>query len=222
MGESRQFTKIERLLKQTLALCEPEHIYRGTISEFDTVDSVPKERLVKGMLVDGTEGIRRVYFETLGQGKSSIDSSLLNVGDPVIVVGRQNPLRETATFPPLIILPEKQTILFSQQPDNPKKSGPGESVLFVLFCPIIALSVLVFTLYPYAFPIISWALYELLVLLDVALGALFIGIVWYQTFVRRARVITFDGASWTNVVDFIKHRLPEEFSQIFGQSSAVL
>lgn len=227
MGESRQFTKIERLLEQILALCEPEHVYQGTISEFDTVGSVPKERLVKGMFVDGKEGIRRVYFEVSGPGKSNIKTSLLNLGDSVIIVGKQNPLRETATFPLLVILPERQTILISQQLNDPRKGDPGDIALFVLFCitAVLCVPLVLTTPFPsisqYLIPI-SLTLWMQIALLCVVLEVPIFGIIWYQMYLRRARTIRFDRDSWTNVVDFIKHRLPEEFSQIFDQSPSAL
>ena len=216
MGESGQLKKIERLLEQILTQLEPEHIYRGTIFEFDTVGPVPKERLVKGMLVDRKEGIRRVYFEASGTSNPRLNSSVLDVGDSVIVVGKQNPLRETTTFPLLIILPERQTILISQQLDDPRKRNPGENALGVLYCILLVLGVPGYLLGPYFFPMYLNLWIEI-ILLYVALGVLFLGIVWYQKYIRRARTIHFDRESWTIILNFVKHRLPVETSHIFAQ-----
>lgn len=213
MGESGQLKKIERLLEQILTQWEPEHIYRGTIFEFDTVGPVPKERLVKGMLVDRKEGIRRVYFEALGTSKPRLNSSVMDVGDSVIVVGKQNPLRETTTFPLLIILPEKQIILLSQQLGDPRMKDPGENALAVLYCILIVLGVPVY-LTPYLLPI-SWFLWGQMTLLCVVLTVLFFGIVRYQKYLRRARTIHFDRDSYSIIMDFIKHRLPDEHAQVF-------
>jgi len=216
LGESNQLTKIKRLLEQILTQCDSEHIYSGTIFEFDTVGFVPKERLEKGMLVDRKEGIRRVYFEASGTSKSNIKTSLLNVGDPVIVVGRKNPLRETTTFPLLLILPERQTILISQQLNDPRRGDPGENALGVLYCILLVLGVPGYLLGPYFFPMYLNLWIEI-ILLYMALGILFFGIVWYQKYIRRARTIHFDSDSWTNIVPLLKNHLPVEASYIFDQ-----
>ena len=154
MGDGRQFTRLQRSLEKILTQCDQDHIYRGTIFEFETVGTVPRERLVKGMLIDRKEGMRRVSFQEAFSNNPQIRTSILNVGNPVIIVGTQSSLRENTTFPHLIMLPEEQTLLISQRAYDPREHEPGESALAVLYCILAVLSVPLYFMSPFLFPIL--------------------------------------------------------------------
>lgn len=160
--------------------------------------------------------MRRVLFQEDLSNNSQIPSSSLSIGDPVIVVGRQNSLRADTTLPLLILLPEKQTLLVSERPATTHESGPSESVLVILYCIIAVLSVPIYFWSFIFFPVLS-QLREQVTIFYIAVFLLFFGILGYQLYTRRARTIHFDRESWTGIVSLIKNRLPVEVSNIFDQ-----
>lgn len=218
MGTATTIESIWKNIECLLDKSEIDHVFKGTIFKLDTLNSGsnPKERLVQGMLVDRKAGMRRVLFQEDLSNNSQIPSSSLSIGDPVIVVGRQNSLRADTTLPLLILLPEKQTLLVSERPATTHESGPSESVLVILYCIIAVLSVPIYFWSFIFFPVLS-QLREQVTIFYIAVFLLFFGILGYQLYTRRARTIHFDRESWTGIVSLIKNRLPVEVSNIFDQ-----
>lgn len=202
--------KIEYFLDK----CEVNHVFKGTLYKFDTLGSGPKEHKVKGMLVEREEGMRRVFFQEDLSDESQINSSTLSIGDPVIVVGRQNSLEEDTTLPLFILLPEKQSLLVSEKPTTSRESNLGESILAVPFCIIVILSVPLYFWNFIFFPVLPQLL-EQVTIFYIALSLLFFGILGYQIYTRRAQTIHFDRESWIAIVSLIKNHLPVEVSSIF-------
>jgi len=202
LGESLTTVKIQKKLERTLDRCEVEHVFNGTIFEFDTVGSVPKERLAKGMLVYRREGIRRVIFsDTLG-GNCMVNTSLLNIGDSVIILGKQHRQRETATFPMLIMHPETQTLLFSREPET-NQWGASDTALSIVY--VIGLIIIALT-YVIQFLSTNWYYWILLDVAGVVMLSFFFAIVMYQRYLRRERVVHFDSQGWKYVVNVINER----------------
>ncbi len=206
MGESSQIEKMLKKIERTLDKCETEHIFRGTIFEFDTVGSVPKERLIKGILVDGKEGMRRVdYSDSLG-GQSIVNASSLNVGDPVVILGAQHPQRVTATLPLLIVHPREQTLLFAREPESHQWGGVGDTVQAALWVILgfISASIVLISLLPTFWN--YWVLLFTLCIAAVAMLFLIFGIEQYRHHTQRARAVCFDLQGWEHVVNIINSR----------------
>jgi hypothetical protein len=202
MGNSLPTTSIQKKLERMLDLCTADHVFKGTIFEFDTVGSVPKERLTKGMFVDRREGMRRViFYDTVG-GTCMVNTLLLNIGDSVIILGKQHRQRETATFPMLIMHSETQTLLFSREPETNQWSASDTalSIVYVIGLFIIAITYLI------QFLSTNWFHWILLDVAAVVIFLVFFVIVMYQRYLRRERVVHFDSQGWEHVVNIINNR----------------
>lgn len=208
MGEWGAFWKMQELLEQPLAQCEAEHIFQGAISEFETVGPVPKDRLTKGMLVDGDNRLHHVNFSLSLREGSGVNTSHLNVGESVIILGKQHSLRNTATFPILIMLPEKRKILLSRTPDDNRWGAPGDTIiaiLYILGCAIGSIGIFGPFFLPMDFA--YWGAIGIIALVSLLL---FFGIIRYQNYTRRDRVLSFNSDEWNNVMVFMRNRLPVE------------
>jgi hypothetical protein len=132
LGESQVLKKFQRLLDQ----CEEEHVLRGTIIEFDTLDYVPKERHLKGMIVSSKAVNHRVDF-SLGAAKYIEDASALKIGDEIIIMRKVHPHGPNNILPVVIIVPEKKLVLLSRERESYRSEGWAENAIIV--CLILAL-----------------------------------------------------------------------------------
>jgi hypothetical protein len=110
MGDSKVIKKFLRLLEE----CEDDHIYQGTILEIIKVDYVPKERYATGIIVTGKTGIHRVEFAS-GHKKYIEDIASFNIGDEVLILGKENHLRPNTTLPSIILIPEEEAVVLSKE-----------------------------------------------------------------------------------------------------------
>jgi hypothetical protein len=139
MGNSFTSKRIKKKLQRMLFGCEERHIFKGLLIEFDTVGPVPKERLVKGMMVDTPDGERLVNFCPSVESTSVVPLLSLDVGDIVVVFGTKDEHKKNATFPHLIALPEEHTLLVPEAPlQSPSYSSDKTMALFygiiTVFC----------------------------------------------------------------------------------------
>lgn len=202
MGESSQSQKITRKLEQYLDQCDVEHVFKGHVFGFDVVGSDTEERIIKGMLIDRKEGIRRVNFSSSETSTASMVSSTLRVGDSVTIIGIQHPQSPTATLPLVITFPDEQTLLFAKEPESIWWSRQNSSVyagLYFLFLILCALYWLV-SFSP------DYSSYSGLVgMTVVAMFLLFIGIGMYRNRIGRVRVIRFDSEGWGHVINVVNN-----------------
>jgi hypothetical protein len=214
MGNSFASKRIRKRLQRMLVGCEERHIFKGPIVEFEIVDQVPKDRPVKGMLVDTPGGKRYVNFCPSVESTSVVPVSSLDVGDIVVVLGEKHEHMENATFPRLIALPEEHTVLVSEEPPRfPGDSSERTTAVwdFIILSVLVFLCCMSFFLFPVLLPF-----FGLSVFLYVAIAAPFFGIAWYHKHTRRARVLRFDPERWADVVAFIKDRITVYKSNILN------
>jgi Flp pilus assembly protein TadB len=131
-----------------------------------------------------------------------VNTLLLNIGDSVIILGKQHRQRETATFPMLIMHSETQTLLFSREPETNQWSASDTalSIVYVIGLFIIAITYLI------QFLSTNWFHWILLDVAAVVIFLVFFVIVMYQRYLRRERVVHFDSQGWEHVVNIINNR----------------
>ena len=190
--------------------CEEGHVYVGKIIDFDTVAYVPKERLTKGMTVDSKEGPHRVNFTRFTKNTPVVDTSSLNVGNQVLVLGKQYGNRQNSTIPEIIMITERQQLLFARERDMFSWKGDladyVQALSYLLALILCGISQFSFFL---NFPL--GLLQSTTISLQIGSIALIffiimIGVDWYRSYVVRSRVVQCDTETWNIVRDEISKR----------------
>jgi len=198
--------KFYRMLSQ----CEEEHVFRGTIIDFDTVDYVPKERLAKGMIVHTEQDTRRVNFALFLNNRPVMDALLLNVGDQVLVLGAQHENRGGITLPTIIMIQERKSILFAKERDMFSwKGGWGDylqAISYLISIVLVAISMVVVL-----FPIGTMSLQNMILSLQIGSIAfiffiIVIGVDWYRSHIRRPIMVRCDSETWKIISDEVMKR----------------
>jgi hypothetical protein len=215
MGNSFASKRIKKKIQRMLSGCEERHIFKGLLVEFDTVGPVPRERLVKGMLVDTPDGERLVNFCPSVESTSVVPLSSLDVGDIVVVLGTKHEHIENATSPHLIALPEEHTLLVPEEPprfpgDFSNKNTAAFDGTITIVC-IFLYCISLFT-FPRLLPLI-----ELFIVVFGSFAVPSIVAILYQKYSLRARVLQFAPESWIDVVAFIKDHITVYRANIFDQ-----
>jgi len=195
LGDSKIIKKFQRLLAE----CEEEHIYQGKILEFIKVDYISEDRFSTGMVLTGSKGTSKIDFSS-GYQKYFENASAFAIGDEVVVLGKQTKFGHPSMIPSIILIPEKQTLVFSREPESYKSEGWTENARII--CMILAL----------IFAFISWIsndvsylfdrffiYWEITLLTGIAAFlfiVLFIAIEIYDRHTRRERVIQCDIDTW--------------------------
>ncbi|MFW9843208.1 MAG: hypothetical protein ACFFEV_01400 [Candidatus Thorarchaeota archaeon] len=110
-------SNVIKRFKWSLEECEKDHVYSGTILEFDQEDYAPRDQFLEGMLVTSRKGTRRVNFFIPKKSKPIIDVSSLKVNDFVHVFGRKDESRSNSTTPSLIMAPDRTIVIFANRRD---------------------------------------------------------------------------------------------------------
>ena len=100
----------QKLLKRFRQFCEDyraEYAFEGTVEGFDTIDIVDPERLTRGFYVS-REKVRSLV------GLDSRRKPPVEIGDAVIVVGRDVRYEENRVVPAVILIPKGRHSLFSR------------------------------------------------------------------------------------------------------------
>ncbi|MFW9981742.1 MAG: hypothetical protein ACFFE3_07490 [Candidatus Thorarchaeota archaeon] len=209
MGDSKTLTKFRRLLEE----CEEGHFFKGTISEFDVVDYVPKERHTKGMFVDSGSETKLVEFYS-GSKKYIEDLSHLSIGEEVLILGKNNPLRPKNTLPNIIIVPRTNVVLLSREQERFRFEGRIDyatltSCVFAGFFAVISYLTadipLLFlgVFYPY------WELTLWSSIISIFFFVLFLTLIVYKPYTRRGLVVKGNSETWKILIDEISGRFSE-------------
>ena len=190
--------------------CEEGHVYRGKIIDFDTVDYVPKVRLARGMTVDSKEGAQRVNFTRSTNNKQIIDATSLNIGDQVLVLGKPHGYRENSTSPSIIMIPERQQVLFARERDMLSwKGGLADYIQVISYCSVIILTVIGQVIALFAFgplPIPNLILSIQLGLLSLIFFFILVGIDWYRSHITRPILVRCDSETWNSIGEDVSRR----------------
>jgi len=206
MGTSFASKRIKKKLQRMLVGCEERHIFKGPLIEFETVGPVPKDRLVKGMIVDTPGGKRYVNFCASVESTSVVPVSALNVGNLVVVLGEKHEQRENATFPHVIVLPEEHTVLVSEEP--PRFLGDsGDKTVAVVYSIITVFCVFLIFMGLFLDKPELLVLAVPLIIMSTSWAMVLWAEVWHQKNSRRARILRFSPEEWADVVTFIKDRI---------------
>jgi hypothetical protein len=104
MGDSKILKKFRRLCDDY----KVEFVIEGVVEDFDTVYPVPPERLTRGMAINIGEETRLVVFHNTKRPP-------VEIGDRVIVVGKEYPTKKAGILPVTILNPTKKWVLFSRE-----------------------------------------------------------------------------------------------------------
>ena len=99
-----------KLLKKYRAFKEAykvEYSFEGTVEKFDTIDIVDPERLTRGLYVSNENGTRYVPL-ALGKKPPA------EIGDTVIVVGKDGQYKENVVSTAVILIPNGHYAIFSR------------------------------------------------------------------------------------------------------------
>jgi len=100
----------QRLLKKYRAFNEAyqaKYAFEGTVENLDTIDIIDPERLTRGLYITSEKGTRLVSLDS--KRKPPVE-----VGDPVIVVGRDSRPNEIEVLPVIILIPKGHYALLSR------------------------------------------------------------------------------------------------------------
>jgi hypothetical protein len=186
-----------KLLTRFRQFCEAyntEYAFEGTIEGFDTIDTVDPERLPRGLYVS-RENDRRLV------GLDSRRKPPVEVGDAVIVVGRDARPEEKKVIPIAILNSRKRSILFTCEIKPPTISGA-----VLLFSPMIAalglfMSYALFILLEYSLTY-SW----------IFLLGVFLFVSWFPAisflgdYLKRPRLYHCDEKTWSALSEEIAER----------------
>lgn len=120
MGDSKLLAKFHRLCDDYKA----EYAIEGMVEDFDTIYPVPPERLTRGMTLNLGNETKLVDFHLTKRPP-------VNVGDKVVVVGKNYSIRERSFLPAVILSPEEKWVLFSKE-NLVKKPNKLELVIILI------------------------------------------------------------------------------------------
>jgi hypothetical protein len=147
-----------KLLTRLREFCEAykvEYAFEGTVEGFDTIDIVDPERLTRGLYVSREKDRRLV-------GLDSKKKPPVEVGDTVIVVGRDARYEENRVVPAVILIPKGHYSLFSTSLQTHK---PLAAILLNLsLIPGLILVILASSVMPQMEPLLFFLLYTILFL----------------------------------------------------------
>jgi len=108
-------SNIIKRFRRSLEGCEEEHVYSGTILEFDREDYAPRNQFLEGMIITSKEGTRRVHFFIPSRNNPIVDVSKLEVNDFVQIYGKLDESRRNSTTPSLIMAPDQKMVIFARK-----------------------------------------------------------------------------------------------------------
>jgi hypothetical protein len=203
MGDSTFIKKFQRLLAE----CEKDHVNQGKIDEFIKVDTESK---AKGMVVTDSEGSHRVEFASC-QKKYITDSSRFRIDDEIIVLGKKNHSQPTTTLPSIILIPEEEEVILSQENLGLKFHGIVDYV-HVLFYLLSSIFGFLFLFRDFFYVMLAESLYLFQLLVDwsgYGLILTFLAYILLNSYIRnkyRERYILCDPETWNIISEEIVER----------------
>ncbi|MDH4212530.1 MAG: hypothetical protein OEV85_01305 [Candidatus Thorarchaeota archaeon] len=183
MGDQKLLTKFRQF-------CEDygtEYAFEATVEGFDTIDIVDPERLTRGFYV--SRGKVRSLVGLYSRGKPPVE-----IGDAVIVAGRDARREENRVVPAVILIPKGHSILFSSEIKYPTIRG-----FVIFFSPLIAASI-VMLLYGLLIPLEYSLTYSWIFLLGISLFlSWFPAMSYLEDYLKRPRLFHCDEDTWQSL-----------------------
>jgi hypothetical protein len=191
MGDQKLLTKFRRFCDDYRA----EYAFEGIIEGFDTIDGIDPERLTRGLFVRSERDSRLV-------GLDSKRKPPVEVGNTIIVVGRDARLKENEVIPAAILIPKERSILFSSEIKHTRHG------FVILFSPLIVAFGIIMS-YILFIPLEYSLTYSWIFLLGISFFvSWFPSMSYLEDYLKRPRLYHCDEKTWST--------LSEEITERFG------
>lgn len=203
----RESNTIKRF-RRSLEGCEENHVYSGTILEFDTEDYAPRNQFLEGMLITSKEGTRRVHFFIPSRNNPIIDVSKLEVNDFVQVYGRVDESRRNSTTPSLIMAPDKEMVIFARKREMFSWKGDRidyvQALAYLISIILSVVSQISLFLSLSLFPSRIFA-FQVGVVSTIFL-IITIGVDWYRSHLGRQITVQYDNENWELLTKIVSNK----------------
>lgn len=203
----RESNTIKRF-RRSLEGCEEDHVYSGTILEFDTEDYAPRNQFLEGMIITSKEGTRRVHFFIPSRNNPIIDVSKLEVNDFVQVYGRVDESRRNSTTPSLIMAPDKEMVIFARKREMFSWKGDRidyvQALAYLISIILSVVSQISLFLSLSLFPSRIFA-FQVGVVSTIFL-IITIGVDWYRSHLGRQITVQYDNENWELLTKIVSNK----------------
>ena len=189
---------IIKRFRRSLEGCEDDHVYSGTILEFDREDYAPRNQFLEGMIITSKEGTRRVHFFIPSRNNPIIDVSKLEVNDFVQIYGRVDESRRNSTTPSLIMAPDQKMVIFARK--RAMFSWRGDRIDYVQALSYLVSIILSVISNISLFLSLSFFPSRTLAFQVGVISTIFliitIGVDWYRSHLGRQITVQYDSETW--------------------------